>query len=260
MGAGFGLLEQVVETDGFCLLDGHGIGAAEGVAVILNEPEVVLLAEGEDGAEIKGIAQGVSHHHSLGLSGDEGGLKLFHAGVTGLGVVVDEDGHRALLENGRNRRREAGGDGDDLVAGLDALVVRQLMRGERGEGDEICGRARIYEQAVFHAKQGCEFLFEGFAFGPEGEPEIEGRANGSLNFVGRKDAACVGYHGLAGSERRPRGIVAGAIRGMDEGGILAGETEDFGFEVGCVHDFTGMKSRAETQRRGEEYNPYPPGF
>jgi hypothetical protein len=68
VGAGFGDFEEVVEREFAGQPDGHGVGAAKGVAVVLDEPEIVLAAELEDGGDREGIAQGVSDHDSLGFA------------------------------------------------------------------------------------------------------------------------------------------------------------------------------------------------
>ena len=53
----------------------HRVARTEGVAVVLDEPEPVLVTESLDGGEVEGIAQGMRHHDSLGPAGVEGGLK-----------------------------------------------------------------------------------------------------------------------------------------------------------------------------------------
>lgn len=210
--------------------DGHGVGAAESIAVVLDEPKVVLAAKLQHGTEIEGIAEGVGDHHGLGLAGDVGGLELVGADVAGGGVVVDEDGNRAELDDGGDGRGKPGGHGDNFVAVPDAFVLRQLVRGEGGEGDEVGRRAGIDQQAVLHAKQAGEFLFEGLALGPEGQPKIQRGANGGLDLVLIEHSAGVG-DGLAGLPGGVRGIVTRALSGMHERGVLAGEAEDLGLDV-----------------------------
>ncbi len=211
--------------------DGHRVSAAEGVAVVLDQPEVVLAAKFEDGADVEGIAQGVGDHDGLGLAGDKGGLELLGADVARNGVVIEEDGDGAELDDGRDGGGETGGDGDDLIAGQDAFVRGELVRGERGEGDEVGRGAGVDEEAVFHAKEGGELLLEGFALGAEGEPEVEGGAHGGLDLVFVEHATGVG-DGLARGPRSVRGVVAGTLALVHERGIFAGEAENLGFEFG----------------------------
>ena len=56
VGAGFGDFEEVVEGEFTGQLDGHGVSATEGVAVVFNKPEIVLAAELEDRSDREGIA------------------------------------------------------------------------------------------------------------------------------------------------------------------------------------------------------------
>ena len=110
------------------------VAAAERVAVVLNQPEVVPFAKFQGGGEVEGIAQRMGHHHGLGLAGDVRGFELVGAAVERGRVVVDEHRHAALLEDRGDGGGETGGAGDDFVAGPQ-LAVAQLGAGEGGEGD-----------------------------------------------------------------------------------------------------------------------------
>ena len=68
VGAGFGDFEKVVEGEFARQLNGHGVGAAEGIAVVFDEPEIVLTAELEDGGDGEGIPQGMGDHDGLGFA------------------------------------------------------------------------------------------------------------------------------------------------------------------------------------------------
>jgi hypothetical protein len=45
------------------------ITGAKGIAVVFNQPEVMLITERLDARQVKGVAQGVGHHYRLGSSG-----------------------------------------------------------------------------------------------------------------------------------------------------------------------------------------------
>ena len=201
----------------------------------------MAAAESEDGAEVEGVAQGVGDHDGLGLAGGVGGFELLGADVSGDGVVVEEDGDGAGLDDGGDGGGETGGDGDDFVAGEDALVRRQLMGGEGGEGDEVGGGAGVDEEAVFHAEEGGEFLLEGFAFGAEGEPEVEGGADGGFDFGGVKYAAGIG-DSLTGGPGRVGGVVTGALAGVEDRGVVAGN-----YPSPSLHNLT-VFSRGEARK------------
>jgi hypothetical protein len=136
------------------------------------------------------------------------------------------------LDGGNNRRGKTGGDGDDLIAGTDAPPGGKLGTGQRGEGDEIGGGPGVDQQGVLYAEEGREFLFKRLSFGAEREPKVEGGADRRFDFIFGENAAGVGDRGLAGNERRARGIVAGALDGVGEARVLAGETKDLGLELG----------------------------
>ena len=141
MGAGFGDFEEVVEGEFARQLHRHGVGAPEGVAVVFDEPEIVLTAELEDVGDREGIAQGVGDHDGLGFAGRIGGFQLLAADVSCGRVVIDKDGDGSGLDDRRNGGRKPCGDRDNFIAGLDAFVRRQLVGGECGEGNEIGRRA-----------------------------------------------------------------------------------------------------------------------
>ncbi len=96
----------------------------ERVAGILDQPKVVLLAEGRDRFHVEDIAQGVGDHDGLGLFA----ARLFELGdvdlVAGQGDI-DKDRDAAILQNRIHRRRKACPDGDYFIARLD-LPVAQL--------------------------------------------------------------------------------------------------------------------------------------
>jgi hypothetical protein len=173
VGGGFSDLEEVVEGEFARQLDGHGVGAAEGVAVVLDEPEIVLTAELEDGSDREGIAQSVGYHDGLCFARRVCSLQLLGADVSSGRIVIDKDGDGSRLNNRRNRGRKPCGDRYNFIAELDAFVRWQLVSGECGEGDEIGGGAGIDEQRVPDAEERGEFFLEGLTLGTKREPEIK---------------------------------------------------------------------------------------
>ena len=170
----FSDLDEVLEADGLGLFKRESVSAAEGVAIVLDEPEVVFLAELEDDGEFEGVPKSVCHHDGLGFAGGEGGLQQGAIGISREGLSIDEDGNRSALDDGGDGGGKASGDGDDLVPLADTLVIGELMGGEGGEGDQVGGGSRVHEEAVLHAHELCKFLFHRLSLRPEGQPEIEG--------------------------------------------------------------------------------------
>ena len=127
MGAFFGDFDEMMEAEFPGFFQRQGIGAAEGVTVVLDEPEVVFLAELQDSDEFERIAKGVGHHDGLGFSRLIGGFKQRTIGIPGGCPGVDEDGNGANLNDRSDRGGETGRHGDDFVAGTDALVRGEFV-------------------------------------------------------------------------------------------------------------------------------------
>ena len=89
-----------------------------GLRAVLDEMELVPVADGLDGLDIHGLSEDVDGDDGLG-PGRDLGLDQLRIDVEVL-VDVHEDGFGAGLADGFRGRDEAVGDGDDLVAGADA--------------------------------------------------------------------------------------------------------------------------------------------
>jgi len=123
-----------VEGKGGEVAEGTGefivIGGAEGVAVVFDEPEIVLIDQIHDGVEVEWDAHRVGHHDRLCFRADGGG-QPFGDGSIVTQVHIHKDGNQLVLEDGVERRGEAAGRGDNLIAGLEAAIL-ELRRGKRG--------------------------------------------------------------------------------------------------------------------------------
>ena len=113
------------------------IARAEGVAAVLDHIEIMLLRHPHDLAEVERIAEGVGQNDGPGLVGHRR-LDPGRVDIVGRQVDIDEDGHKAVLDGGIDRRREAGRAGDDLVAGLQRPVPQH--RRTQGRGRREVGR------------------------------------------------------------------------------------------------------------------------
>jgi len=182
-----------IKAEGGEMAEGAGvlavIAAAEGVAVVFHQPEVVTVAYITQFGQLEGHAHSVGHHHRLGLRTD-GGLDGLQGRDVGAELDIDEDGHGTVLDGGVDRGRKTGGDGDDFIARLDAAVAK-LGAGEGGEGDQVGRGAGVDGEDVFGAEKlgqaGLEFLGEATG----GEPEVEGGIDQGGQFVGVVDPAGV---------------------------------------------------------------------
>ena len=97
------------------------IGGAEGVAVVLDEPEVVLFHEIHYGIKMEGNPHRVSHHDGFCLR-TNGRNKSF--GNSGIIAEVDiyKDGNQLVLYNRIQRRGETTGSSNDFIAGFEASI------------------------------------------------------------------------------------------------------------------------------------------
>jgi glucose-1-phosphate cytidylyltransferase len=215
-----------IEGDGGDVAEGADVaaapGAAEGVATVFNQPQIVGAAEGGDGVEVEDVAEGVGDHDRL----DPGGVGGFEEGdvdfVAGEGDL-DEDRDEAVLNDGIDGGGEAGGYGDDLVAGLE-LAVAEFWRAEGAESDQIGGGAGVDEAGAAEAEEAGELLFEFFGETSGGEPGVEGAIDDAGNVVGVDDLAGDWNVGGSGGE---------IARGEGLGVELAGEVEDLAAKVVC---------------------------
>ena len=76
---------------------------------------MVLFAKLANCVEVEGIAQGVGHHDGAGL-GTDGLSEPLGDRVVRAELDVDDDGREAVLNDWVDGRREAGGNGQDLVS------------------------------------------------------------------------------------------------------------------------------------------------
>src|SRR5574344_121104 len=165
-----------IEAGGPNIAPGAGetavVFGTEGVAVVLDEPKAVLLAEGGDGLEVERIPEGMGKHHGLRT----GGARRLEPGRVDIGgseFHIHEHGDGPVLDDRGDGGREPAGDGNHLVAAEDTTLLEE-RRSEGREREEVRGGAGIDEKAELRAQIGGEPLLE--VAGPMaiGEPKLEG--------------------------------------------------------------------------------------
>ena len=149
----------------------QGISAAERIAVVLDEPKPVRVTESLHRLQVKGVAERVRNHHGLGLIGERC-LKLGHIDVVLRNADVHKDRNRAVLDDGRDRGREAAGHGDHFIAALHPALA-ELRGGQRHEGEEVRARTRVYERHIGDAQVLAELLLKEIAVATGGQPELQ---------------------------------------------------------------------------------------
>ena len=180
-----------VEADGGDVAEGADVlalpGGAERVAAVFDQPQVVLLAESRDRVEIEDVAEGVGDHDGLD-PGTVGLLKERGVDLEAGDSDVEEDGHEAVLEDRVDRSREARGDGDDLIAGLE-LAVAKLGRAQRGERDQVRGGAGVDQRGRPDADKAGKFALKLLRPAAGGEPGVEARLDDRADIFGVDDLA-----------------------------------------------------------------------
>ena len=167
---------------------------AQSVAVVLDQPQAVLLGQALDAGHIPRISQGVGQNDGPGARSDGLG-DPFGQGVVAADVHVDEYRNQAVLHDGRNRGREGRRRGDDLVAGMQ-LARAQLGRSESRDRDQIRRGAGVHHQDIAQAEVVGQAGFEILGEAPGGQPEIEHRIGGVAQLGRSEHAAGVAHHRL----------------------------------------------------------------
>ncbi len=147
------------------------VGRAQRVAAILDHIQLVLFGDCGDRGEVKRISQSVREHDRARL-GPDGGGESVDIYVGRLDIDIYENRNAAVLDDGRNRGRKSGGDGDDLASFHDAPFV-QFPRCERRKGQKVGGRARNGEPAMRQAKSHGERGLELAGVAAGGQPHVK---------------------------------------------------------------------------------------
>ena len=220
----------VAKAQRFGHRSGHRIAAAEGIAVVFDQPEIMAAAKAQHRAQVKGVAEGMGHHHGLGLTGLVGRLQLVHPQVGCGWIGVYEHRRAAVLEDWRHGGGEARSTGDHLIAWAQPPLWIDQRRHQGTEGHQVGGGARIHQQAGAHPQKRRQFLLKGVAFRPQGEPEVQAACHRSLHLVLPEDTPGIGNRSaVVGSTVR---VVARPKAAMGRAGIAAAQRQDLCLESG----------------------------
>jgi len=105
------------------------------VAAILDDPESVPLCQGHDGFQVERVAQGMRQDDGPGPRPDRCREALWIGVIRGQGGV-HEDGHQAILQDGRDRGGEACCTSEDLISGSEPTFT-QLGRGQSRDREQV---------------------------------------------------------------------------------------------------------------------------
>jgi hypothetical protein len=113
----------------------------------------------------------VGHHDGAGL-GTDGLSQPIRDGVVGAELDVDDNGGQAVLNDRVDRRWEAGGNGQDLVAAFEGALA-QFVAGQTAERDEVGARAAIDEQCAASADVLGKSAFKQRMEASGGQPTVQ---------------------------------------------------------------------------------------
>jgi hypothetical protein len=112
------------------------VRGAQGAGGVLQHGQPVLTGELQARAQVRGQPEQV-HRHDRPRSRRQVALEVDRLDVVGVGLHVDEHGHRTLLDHDVGRRREGEVGHEHLVAGADAERHQgQVHRRRAGAGGE----------------------------------------------------------------------------------------------------------------------------
>ena len=221
-----------IEAHGRDVAEGPGRAArrtgAEGVAVVLEQPEAVLLARTPDRAEVERVAERVSDEDGLGPRPDR------------LGELVELDVVRASSTS-RNTGTSWFWRIALTVVGKPAATVITSSPGcsrrfpsrslrQRADGEQVRRRAAVAEHRVPDAEQLREPLLEVSENRPAVSQKSSDASTRSRNSWSSKTLPGDGDRALAGDERR-RSEGLRVICGDEFGNLTA-------YELACVHSIT----------------------
>ena len=108
---------------------------AQRVAVVLDQPQIVILGDLRYRADVPRVAEGMGQHDPAGL-GPDGRGDLLGNRVVAAEIDIHENRNQAVQNHGANGGGEARGHGDYLVARLESPIA-ELRRRQRGDRQQV---------------------------------------------------------------------------------------------------------------------------
>ena len=123
---------------------------AQRVAVVLNQPQVMLLAECLHSLQVKRITQRMRQHHSLHFR-TICSLQLALVNIKRTRLHIHEHRHSTELNDRVYRRRKSRSHSNHLITAFDSTFT-QFRRRQRIECQQIRTTSGVRHCAVFHAQ------------------------------------------------------------------------------------------------------------
>ena len=164
-----------IEGEGGEVAEGAGeapvVPAAQRVAVVLDEPEMMLLRKPGECGQVEWVPHGVGYEDCAG-SWPDGFSHLFHDHVVRGKLDVHKDGYETVLDDGGYRGGEACRRRDYLIAGPE-LPLPEFGGGERAHRDEVGRGSGIDQDGVRDVEILREPRLELLGEAPRRQPEVE---------------------------------------------------------------------------------------
>jgi len=185
---------------------------SDGIATILNHPEIVFGRQLHDGIDVKRVAQGVRQHDGFSAIGDRG-FQLSYIDVVSWKLNINEDRDKSVLNDRIDGCGKSSSYGDDFVSGREPSIAERRRR-EARKRREIGRRSGVNERSTAHAHEGGKFAFELSGKAAGGKPSIKRGFDQKFDLGRVKDFARYGYAALAPRERlRSQGDVVVLLHG-----------------------------------------------
>lgn len=138
---------------------------------ILDQPQIMCIAECLDCGQVKRIAQRMCNHDRLGL-GRKGCFQFSNINVVLRNRHIHKHRHCAILDGRGHSGGEPAGNGDNFIALLD-LAVAQLRGSQSHKGNQVRGRATVYQMRILNSNPLCKLLFKLICKTTSRQPEIQ---------------------------------------------------------------------------------------
>ena len=168
----------------------NGILGAQRIAVVLNQPQIVCIAECLDCRQVKRVAQRMCNHNCLGL-GREGCFQFSNINVVLRNRHVHKHRHCAILDGRGHGGGETAGNSDNFIALLD-LTVTQLRGSQSHKGDQVCGRTAVDQMRILYSNPLCKLFFKLICKTTSRQPEIQRCIGQRTHFLLIKHTCCIG--------------------------------------------------------------------
>ena len=147
------------------------IGTAKCIAVILHQPQIILIAECTDRSQVKRISKRMCNHNCLCLL-TQRLFQLAYIQIILWNRQIQKNRNCTILQIWSNRGRKTCRNRDDFIPTLHT-PLSQKWRSQRHKCQQICRRTGIDKRTKTHTNIICKFLFKLFCISTGSQPEFQ---------------------------------------------------------------------------------------